>query len=108
MKTLFAILFLTSCLSSLVENVMVQDGDYEFLLEEVKQLWLLMNKGHLGSTPDADKSQVSTLCKNPELPEVFQPVCVSNDASQVFLRLKELSVKADICEICAYAACSGC
>ncbi|XP_038629589.1 guanylin-like [Scyliorhinus canicula] len=108
MKTLFAILFLTSCLSSLVENVTVQDGDYEFPLEEVKELWSLMDKDHLNSIPDGDKSQISTLCKDPELPEVFQPVCASNDASQIFYRLKDLAVKADICEICAYAACSGC
>ncbi|XP_078095294.1 guanylin-like [Mustelus asterias] len=105
MKILFAVIFLTSCLSSLVENVMVQDGNYTFLFKDVKQLWVLMD---MDIDIDDDKSHVSTLCKSPQLPEVFQPVCGSSDAPQVFHRLMELSVKADVCEICAYAACSGC
>ncbi|XP_067872911.1 guanylin-like [Heterodontus francisci] len=107
MKTLFAIVFLTSCLSSLMAKVVVQDGDYEFFLDDVKKLWDLMDKNRLGITGIIN-SHTPTLCNNPELPHVFQPVCASSDAPHVFHRLKEISANADICEICAYVACTGC
>ncbi|XP_048471190.1 guanylin family protein [Rhincodon typus] len=107
MKTLLAIFFLTCGLSSLMAKVMVQDGIYKFFLEDVKQLWRLMEKEKLGETAD-DNRLVSTLCDDLTLPKVFQPVCNSSDALQIFDTLGKLATKADICEICAYAACTGC
>ncbi|XP_048417618.1 guanylin family protein [Stegostoma tigrinum] len=106
MKTLLAIFFLTCGLSGLKAKVMVQDGIYKFLLEDVKQLWALMDADKLGNV--ADEKLVLTLCNDLMLPKVFQPVCNSSDALQVFDRLGNLAMKADICEICAYAACTGC
>ncbi|XP_051894927.1 guanylin-like [Pristis pectinata] len=83
------------------------DGNYTFPLEDVKQLWALMDT--LVESDPVVASSVSTgLCLSPELPKVFRPVCTSRDANQVFLRLEEIAQKADVCEICAYAACSGC
>uniref|UniRef100_UPI00398E69A2 guanylin n=1 Tax=Pristiophorus japonicus TaxID=55135 RepID=UPI00398E69A2 len=107
MKILCAIVLLSRCLSSLAANVTIQDGDYKFLLEDVKELWVLMGKERVNS-PHILNSNSSALCNDPELPGVFQAVCASRDSHQVFLRLNEISVIADICEICAYAACSGC
>lgn len=105
MKILLAVVFLTGCLSNPLKKVMVQDGDFIFPLKDVKELWDMMD---MDSDSDDDKSQISTLCKDSDLPEVFQPVCGSPDGPQVFHRLMDLWVKADVCEICAYAACSGC
>ncbi|XP_043531468.1 guanylin family protein [Chiloscyllium plagiosum] len=107
MRTLLVIFFLTCGLSSLMANVIVQDGDYKFPLDDVKQLWALMDTDKLG-LPDDDKAYVSTLCNDSKLPNAFQPVCSSSDALQVFNRLEKLTMKADLCEICAYAACTGC
>lgn len=107
MKTIFSLVLALSYLSSILANVMVQDGNYTFPLEDVKQLWALMDT--LAKDDPAVASSISTgLCPSSELPKVFQPVCTSRDADQVFLRLEEIARKADVCEICAYAACSGC
>ncbi|XP_069771427.1 guanylin-like isoform X2 [Narcine bancroftii] len=96
-----------SSLSSILANVMVQDGDYKFPLNDVKQLWDLIN--HLAEGVSDKDSTISTpLCSSTGLPQVFQPVCDSKDADHVFLRLERIAVRSDECEICVHPACTGC
>ncbi|XP_062889470.1 guanylin-like [Mobula hypostoma] len=107
MKTTSALVLALSCLTSILANVMVQEGKYMFPLEDVKKLWTLMstqNKSNL----DTSGSVSTKLCPCSTLPKVFQSVCSLEDADKVFLRLELLAKSADMCEICAYAACTGC
>ncbi|XP_072888612.1 guanylin-like [Hemitrygon akajei] len=107
MKTTFSLVLALSCLTSILASVTVQDGNYTFPLEDVKQLWALM--GTLDENNAAAAGSASTkLCPSSALPKTFQSVCASKDADQVFLRLEEIAQKVDVCEICAYAACTGC
>uniref|UniRef100_A0A6J0V591 Guanylate cyclase activator 2B n=1 Tax=Pogona vitticeps TaxID=103695 RepID=A0A6J0V591_9SAUR len=88
--------------------VMVQDGGLAFPLESVKKLKVLL-EADAGSAPSRQRSQLPLIavCKNPELPKEFTPVCRRRDAPLVFKRLN-LAVSDDLCEICANAACTGC
>ncbi|XP_078281223.1 guanylin-like [Rhinoraja longicauda] len=107
MKTAISLLLAISCMPSILANVIVQDGIYSFPLKDVKQFWTLMN-AEAKDKPVDSSSPLSGLCHSSELPKAFLPVCASKDTAQVFLRLAEIEQKADNCEICAYAACTGC
>ncbi|XP_055515008.1 guanylin-like [Leucoraja erinacea] len=107
MKTPFSLLLAISCMSSILANVIVQDGIYSFPLKDVKQLWALMD-AHAKDNPVDSSSSLTGLCHSSELPKAFHTVCAAKDTAQVFLRLEEIARKADHCEICAYAACTGC
>uniref|UniRef100_A0A3P8TPR8 Guanylate cyclase activator 2B n=1 Tax=Amphiprion percula TaxID=161767 RepID=A0A3P8TPR8_AMPPE len=77
-------------------------GDESFPLEAVKQLKELMALND-NISPFAKTS----VCANPLLPQVFHPVCQARGAgTTVFSKLA--AVPLDICEICAFPACSGC
>ncbi|XP_055515007.1 guanylin-like [Leucoraja erinacea] len=107
MKTAFSLIVAISCLSGILTNVMVQDGNYTFPLKDVKQLWTLMN-----TLPNDDPAVVNgsshSLCLSSNLPKVFQTVCLSTDAAQVLHRLEKMAVKSDDCEICVHPACTDC
>ncbi|XP_072888611.1 guanylin-like [Hemitrygon akajei] len=107
MKILFAFVLVASSLPSILTKVIVQDGDYTFPLEDVKQLWALMDT-QAKDNPAVASSASTGLCHSSELPKTFQSVCTSKDADQVFLRLGRLAQQADSCEICSQPACSGC
>ncbi|MGH0118326.1 UNVERIFIED_CONTAM: hypothetical protein FKN15_048562 [Acipenser sinensis] len=82
-----------------------KDGDFTFSLEAVKKLKDLMDGVQLKSSR---MSSSALLCANPALPEEFKAVCQSTGAGMVFSRLETVADHADICEICAMAACTGC
>uniref|UniRef100_A0A663ESY6 Guanylate cyclase activator 2B n=1 Tax=Aquila chrysaetos chrysaetos TaxID=223781 RepID=A0A663ESY6_AQUCH len=97
MSRCYLIVLLTTC-SSLNE-----DGDLKFSLESVKKLKELMNENrHINPRMVVSMASYSP-CDEKDLPEEFQSVCKREDASMIFERLK-----ADLCEICANAACAGC
>ncbi|KAK6477450.1 guanylin-like [Huso huso] len=98
----FIIFFLFVCNSG---SVKVVDGDFTFSLEAVKKLKDLMDGVQLKSSR---MSSSAVLCANPALPEEFRAVCQSTGAGMVFSRLETVADHADICEICAMAACTGC
>ncbi|XP_074831825.1 guanylin-like [Carettochelys insculpta] len=88
------------------QPVYVKEGEFSFPLEAVKKLKELL---------DADakpllmaRTSLTPVCANPELPEVFQPVCQRENAHGIFSRLNIAVQDLDICEICANAACAGC
>ncbi|XP_062889202.1 guanylin-like [Mobula hypostoma] len=107
MKLIFSLALALSCLPNILANVMVQEGNYTFPLEDVKQLWAVM--GTLDKYNPAVASSISTgLCASSELPKVLQPICTSKDADQVFFRLVKIAVRSDECEICVHPACTDC
>ncbi|NXT82094.1 GUC2A protein, partial [Zapornia atra] len=90
------------------QAVYVQDGDLKFSLESVKKLKEIMDENKR-INPRMVASMVSySPCDKPDLPEEFQPVCKREDAAMIFERLNLAVQEADLCEICANAACAGC
>uniref|UniRef100_A0A8C9LAK2 Guanylate cyclase activator 2B n=1 Tax=Pavo cristatus TaxID=9049 RepID=A0A8C9LAK2_PAVCR len=93
------------------QAVYVQDGNLKFSLESVKKLKELMDENRVINPRmvvlKASKDGYSP-CQDEDLPEEFQPVCEREDAPMIFERLYLVANEADLCEICANAACSGC
>ncbi|XP_068018917.1 guanylin [Melanerpes formicivorus] len=90
------------------QAVYVQDGDLQFSLESVKKLKELMDETRKVNPRMLVSSAASSPCAEKDLPEEFQPVCSRGDALQIFERLSSAIQDADLCEICANAACAGC
>ncbi|XP_078281504.1 guanylin-like [Rhinoraja longicauda] len=107
MKTAFSLILAISCLSGILANVMVQDGNYTFPLKDVRQLWALMNTLP-NDYPAVDNFSSHGPCLSSNLSEVFHTVCLSTDAAQVFDRLEKMAVSSDDCEICVHPACTDC
>ncbi|XP_072522415.1 guanylin [Salminus brasiliensis] len=104
--TLIVMLFATVCLFS--EAIQVQDGEYFFSAESVKVLQHLLNSGSVTQqqNPRLATTSYSAVCANPTLPQEFVLLCNQSGYSMVFSRLA--AVPMDVCEICAFAACTGC
>uniref|UniRef100_A0A8B9VUW3 Guanylate cyclase activator 2B n=1 Tax=Anas zonorhyncha TaxID=75864 RepID=A0A8B9VUW3_9AVES len=82
-----------------------EDGDLKFSLESVKKLKELMDENRSINPRMVVSKTTYSPCNEKDLPEEFQVVCKREDAPMIFERL---SIDADLCEICANAACSGC
>nr|XP_005512460.1 guanylin [Columba livia] len=102
--TVFAVLLLVH--SS--QEVYVQDGDLKFSLESVKKLKELMDENRHTNPRMVVSMAGYSPCDEKSLPEEFQPVCKREDAAMIFERLCVAVREADLCEICANAACAGC
>ncbi|KAM6116830.1 guanylin [Phoenicopterus ruber ruber] len=90
------------------QAVYVQDGDLKFSLESVKKLKELMDENrHINPRMIISMGSYSP-CNDKDLPEEFQSVCKREDAPVIFERLSLAVGDADLCEICANAACAGC
>ncbi|XP_066529301.1 guanylin family protein [Hoplias malabaricus] len=101
-----ALVFATLCFFS--EAVQVQDGEYFFSAESVKVLQQLLNSSAHAQqkNPRLATTSYSAVCANPTLPQEFVPLCNQSGSSLVFSRLAAMPM--DVCEICAFAACTGC
>ncbi|KAE8600075.1 hypothetical protein XENTR_v10013052 [Xenopus tropicalis] len=91
--------------------VIVQDGDFTFSLEEVLKLKEVLDQKSVPESRvkrEISQSAVQQACANPELPRAFLPVCANPDAQGVFYRLERIASEPDVCDVCAFAACSGC
>ncbi|XP_058265229.1 guanylin-like [Hemibagrus wyckioides] len=91
------------------DAVIVHEGEFSFSLESVKKLWDILANGE--SSEQSNLLRVSsavTVCENPLLPKEFQTLCQSKNAQVHFSSLALLSRNSDVCEICAFAACTGC
>ncbi|XP_004591577.2 guanylin [Ochotona princeps] len=100
---------------AVTEGVTVQDGQLSFPLEAVKKLRDLppVPQARLVSlrqklAPRLRESTVSKVCRNPNFPEELKPVCKEPNADQILQRLEAIAEDVGTCEICAYAACTGC
>ncbi|XP_036033394.1 guanylin [Onychomys torridus] len=111
---LLSLLCLLGALAVLVEGVTVQDGDLSFPLESVKQLKdlqevpepLLVN--HKKFAPRLAVPVAPRLCSHAAFPEALKPLCKKPNAEEILKKLKAIAQDPNTCEICAYAACTGC
>ncbi|XP_066526282.1 guanylin-like [Hoplias malabaricus] len=109
MKTLLPTVLVLLAFTLISEAVIVREEEFSFTLESVKKLWAVMAE----DIPVNHRNRLAvnkavTVCGNPNLPEEFQPLCQSRTAQTSLSRLALLSRRRDVCEICAYAACTGC
>ncbi|XP_002715225.1 guanylin [Oryctolagus cuniculus] len=108
-------LCLLGACATLVEGVTVQDGALSFPLEAVKRLKDLeeLPQPRLASplrklAPRPRESAVPNACRNQNFPEALKPLCKEPNAGQILQRLVAIAQDPSTCEICAYAACTGC
>ncbi|KAF7693250.1 guanylin family protein [Silurus meridionalis] len=108
MKTIISIALLLTALCLVSEAVQVQDGAYSFSFDSVKVLQSLLDKSSvpMQQNPRLIKTSYGAVCGNPTLPQEFTELCHKSGSALVFSRLA--AVPMDVCEICAYAACTGC
>nr|XP_048290533.1 guanylin [Myodes glareolus] len=111
---LLSLLCLLGALAVLVEGVTVQDGDLSFPLESVKQLKDLKEEpkprlvSHKRLAARAPQPVTPSLCSHPAFPEALKPLCTKPNAEEILRRLRAIAQDPNTCEICAYAACTGC
>nr|AFM90799.1 guanylin-like protein [Callorhinchus milii] len=105
MKTLFAITLIILCLSGLLESILIKFGDLEFTVDDAMKL-----KNVIGEEKEFGHKMegILNLCKEPTLPANFKPICQKNDAPQVFSTLYDIASNPYPCDICSFAACTGC
>ncbi|KAF7645129.1 hypothetical protein LDENG_00209560 [Lucifuga dentata] len=108
MKFMISTIALTVLALSLAsEAVQVQEGGLSFSLEAVKKLQeLTENISETGRLNPRFQAKTPSLCTDPALPQEFLPLCEQRGASASLARLA--LVPRDVCEICAFAACTGC
>ncbi|KAM9444301.1 guanylin-like [Clarias gariepinus] len=108
MKTIISIALLLMAFCLVSEAVQVQDGELSFSLESVKILQHLLDSSSAPKQPNPRllKTSYGAVCANPTLPQEFIGLCHQRTSSLVLSRLA--AVPLDVCEICAYAACTGC
>ncbi|AWP02210.1 putative guanylate cyclase activator 2B-like [Scophthalmus maximus] len=89
------------------EAVQVQENGLSFSLEAVKRLQeLTLSRASAGPQNPRLRTSTVSLCADPMLPQEFLPICKQRGASASLSRLA--MVPLDVCEICAFAACTGC
>ncbi|KAJ8359408.1 hypothetical protein SKAU_G00159330 [Synaphobranchus kaupii] len=87
----------------------LKEGDFSFPLESVQKLKDLMGVDvTVKQSPRLAKTSTAAVCNNPDLPAEFVPLCKSKGAATSFFRLGFVAARADLCEICTFAACTGC
>nr|ACQ59021.1 Guanylin precursor [Anoplopoma fimbria] len=87
--------------------VQVEENGLSFSLEAVKRLQeLTENSALAGQQSPRLRASSGSLCADPMLPQEFMPLCRQRGASASLARLA--MVPMDVCEICAFAACTGC
>ncbi|KAL1777169.1 guanylin [Sigmodon hispidus] len=111
---LLSLLCLLGAFAVLADGVTVQDGDLSFPLESVKQLKDLQEVPEplLASpkrfSPRLFQPVMPQLCSHSAFPEALRPLCKKPNAEEILQRLKSIAQDPNTCEICAYAACTGC
>ncbi|XP_048206991.1 guanylin [Perognathus longimembris pacificus] len=111
---LLSALCLLGAWATLAGSVTVKDGDFSFPLESVKKLKDLgeLPEPRLGSrrklSPKLRESVTPRLCSYTDFPEALKPICKEPNAEEILGRLEAIAQDPGTCEICAYAACTGC
>nr|XP_046241253.1 guanylin family protein [Scatophagus argus] len=107
MTTLATIAVLVLALGWSSEAVQVEENGMSFSLEGVKRLQeLTKSRDAIGQENPRLRASPMFICADPMLPQEFLPLCKQRGASASFTRLG--AVPMDVCEICAFAACTGC
>uniref|UniRef100_A0A3P8TWS5 Guanylate cyclase activator 2B n=1 Tax=Amphiprion percula TaxID=161767 RepID=A0A3P8TWS5_AMPPE len=89
-----------------LKQVLLQVEGRRFPLEAVKQLKKLFNLDE--KIPELTKKDVEDVCANRDLPQVFKSVCQEEGRQAVFSKLGKVDPERNVCEICSFAACTGC
>ncbi|XP_042540365.1 guanylin [Dipodomys spectabilis] len=111
---LLSALCLLGTWATLAGSVTVKDGEFSFPLESVKKLKDLeeLPEPRLGSRrkllPMLREPVAPRLCSYANFPEALRPLCKEPNAEQILQRLEAIAYDPGMCEICAYAACTGC
>ncbi|XP_075046602.1 guanylin-like [Mixophyes fleayi] len=101
MRSLLLLIFLLCIPGSPAKKIQV--GKFTYTLESVLRLKDVLEREDMDLEVSAGK-----ICHSSDLPEEFHPVCVEDDASDIFIKLVEAANNFDECEICAHPACPGC
>ncbi|XP_077459517.1 guanylate cyclase activator 2B-like [Stigmatopora argus] len=88
------------------QAVQVQENGLSFSLEAVKRLQEMFEDAPMPMQNPRLRANLPSMCDNPMLPQELLPLCKQKGASASLARLA--MVPLDVCEICAFAACSGC
>uniref|UniRef100_A0A3B4E8M9 Guanylate cyclase activator 2B n=1 Tax=Pygocentrus nattereri TaxID=42514 RepID=A0A3B4E8M9_PYGNA len=96
MKMLLSTILLILAFSLNSEAVIVREGQFSFSLDSVKKLWALMAEDIPANQYNRLAiNKVTAVCESPVIPKEFEPLSL-------------LAKRSGVCEICAYAACTGC
>ncbi|XP_047439326.1 guanylin-like [Mugil cephalus] len=105
--TLVIVALLVLALGWTTEAVQVEENGLSFSLEAVRRLQeLTESRGMMGQQNPRLRSSSVSLCADPMLPQEFLSICKQRGGTASLSRLA--MVPMDVCEICAYAACTGC
>ncbi|KAL2090479.1 hypothetical protein ACEWY4_012742 [Coilia grayii] len=109
MKTILSLALLLPALLFTSDAVQVRDGEDIFSLESVRVLQELagpLDGKVMKASPRLSQTSYTSVCNHPTLPQEFVPVCYQEGAAMRLARLG--AVPLDVCEICAFVACTGC
>ncbi|XP_057702696.1 guanylin family protein [Corythoichthys intestinalis] len=104
--TLACIALLVLVVGHSAEAVQVEENGLSFSLEAVKRLQEMFENVEMPLQNPRLRASLPSMCENPMLPQELLPLCKQKGASASLARLA--MVPLDVCEICAFAACSGC
>ncbi|KAM9799638.1 guanylin-like [Syngnathus typhle] len=107
MKITFAcVAFLLLVVGRSSEAVQVEENGLSFSLEAVKRLQEMFESARTPVLNPRMRASSASMCEEPMLPQELLPLCKQKGASASLARLA--LVPLDVCEVCAFAACSGC
>ncbi|XP_068452019.1 guanylin-like [Clinocottus analis] len=102
-----AVLVLVLALGCTAGAVQVEENGLSFSLEAVRRLQELTESSQAaGQQSPRLRGGAPSLCADPMLPQEFLPLCRQRGGSASLARLGVVPI--DVCEICAFAACTGC
>ncbi|KAM6946581.1 guanylate cyclase activator 2B-like [Lycodopsis pacificus] len=89
------------------EAVQVEENGLTFSLAAVRRLQELTESSDVtGQQSPRLRASSASVCADPMLPQELLPLCRQRAAAASLGRLA--LVPMDVCEICAFAACTGC
>ncbi|XP_061544558.1 guanylate cyclase activator 2B-like [Phycodurus eques] len=104
--TLARVALLVAVLGRSSEAVQVEENGLSFSLEAVERLQEMFESVKTPPQNPRLRASSPSMCEDPMLPQELLPLCKQKGASASLARLA--LVPLDVCEICAFAACTGC
>ncbi|XP_061689045.1 guanylin-like [Syngnathoides biaculeatus] len=104
--TLACVALLVLVLGRCSESVQVEENGLSFSLEAVRRLQEMFESARTPPQSPRPRAGSPSMCEEPMLPQELLPLCKKKGASASLARLA--MVPLDVCEVCAFAACTGC